>query len=129
VVGGEQAPHEPAGYDDGGGSTGCQHEEHHHGLHEYSLHGGDTGEDQAGHRAGQEHQSGGLGALDLRRQRGAQRVRKVCRVSGGLSSRSSSTRRRATSTIAVIKLPTTFRRWARVCVLQRKDVEANSAPR
>src|SRR6516165_9181613 len=72
VVGGEQPPDQAQRDHHGGGGGGREYQEHDDGLDQDGLQRGGTGEDEAGHGAGQEHQAGGLGGLDLRGHRGAQ---------------------------------------------------------
>ena len=76
----EEASDEAESDDAGGRGHGAQDEEHDHGLDEHRIDGVDPGEDETGHGAGEEHESDGLGGLDLGDEPGAQGSRQVRRT-------------------------------------------------
>src|ERR671910_3242487 len=72
VVGGEQPAGQPQADDHDVGGDAAEDEVHDRRLHQHGVDGVDVGQDETGHRPGQEHQPDRLGALDLRGEGRAQ---------------------------------------------------------
>src|SRR5918994_2209638 len=68
VVGGEQPAGQPKADDYDVGGDAAEDEVHDRRLHQHGVDGVAVGQDETGHRPGQEHQPDRLGALDLRGQ-------------------------------------------------------------
>src|ERR687891_1314525 len=72
VVGREKLAREAQADDHHVGGDAAQDQVHDRRLHQHAVDRVDARQDEAGHGAGQEHQPDGLGALQLRRERGPQ---------------------------------------------------------